>query len=48
MNCVNKYKNAVFVTNYNQNNYLANEEQTYLENFPNNKSLHNCQYDICE
>ena len=38
----------IFVTNYNQNNYLSDEDQNYLRNFPNNKSLMENQYAICE
>ena len=46
--CVKKYNKAIFVTNYNQNNYLSDEDQNYLGNFPSNKSLWEDHYAICE
>jgi hypothetical protein len=46
--CMKKYDKAIFVTNYNQNNYLSKDEQNYLKDFPNNKSIHEDHYAICE
>ena len=43
-----KYSKAIFVTNYNQNNYLSDEDQKYLRIFPSNKSMELRQYAICE
>lgn len=46
--CMKKYSKAIFVTNYNQNNYLSDEDQKYLRIFPSNKSMELRQYAICE
>jgi len=46
--CMKKYDKAIFVTNYNQNNYLTIDDQTYLKNFHNNNAIHSVQRPICE
>lgn len=46
--CKKKYNKAIFVTNYNQNEYLSNDDQNYLKTFSHSKSLSKNQYAICE
>ena len=45
---IRKYSKCIFITNYNQNNYLTNSDQNYLEMFKKSILVNNNHKEIAE